>query len=108
MKNVTVIVIMMVMVATTANAGGWRTWNTDVNERGHDRYIHLGIGAVSGGLVYHYTDHLPTWQRIGLSVLAVTAIATAKELTDRNFYWSDVSEYTIGAGFGIMVYRVSF
>ena len=94
--------LLFILLTTNVEASQWRDLNTSVNEKGLDGPIHVVVGAVGGGLIYHYTEGRPTWQRVALSLFLVSGVALVKETTDKNFDIHDVAEYTFGAGIGCL------
>jgi len=84
------------LISSPAQAESWyRELNTNVEESGLDKGIHIAIGT---GISYYAAEHtsIERWQ----AALIPTAIGLIKESTDKNFDTGDLLSWAVSGVVG--------
>lgn len=105
MKRTILALILIAASATFSHAenSGYHDFNVDMGESEWGPVLHMGIGALAGGLTYKLIpDHwnVPTWGKVASGVGVGLATGFVIELFDDKIDGGDVLDYGAGAAIG--------
>lgn len=104
-----VFAITLLAVTSSGYCGGWRDFNTKVEESGLDTPMHIGAGIIGTSLTYHaLPNDMNPFVRSSIAFAVPVLLGTIKEATDKNFDMGDIGGYALGSGLAITVISISF